>query len=207
MLAYRIEVVDRRAGGQQEPCRFLLFRERDRRNRPGRQCRAASRDEEHDEVVGFCGVDTTNHLFGRGLPARVWHGMAGLSQDDMLRRHGVTVLDDDEALGDRRTERALERRRHRTAGLATTKDEELARKPTRQIDGQTVERAVDEGWDIGGGERRAPDCERGLAGRLKQTCAASVGALPLPSACRRSSENRSGSSCVRARYGRRTTSP
>src|SRR6266850_6714833 len=96
-----------------------------------------------------------------------------------------------------------------------------------QVDTEALEGAIDERGDVAGGEGRPPDvvgvearpgfpgARRALEGlgghlgapHLRQGYEASVSAPLPPGACRRFSENRSGSWCGRARRGRRTTSP
>jgi hypothetical protein len=147
VLADGVQLADGRAGRQEQARDLLLLRERDGRRRSRRQGRPPARDEEEHEVVFAGAARQLEQARGRGDPARVRHGVAGLGELDPWNRHRATILHDDEAARDPVPHRLLGGGRHGGARLAAAEDKDT---PATGIEAQVT---ADQRGHVAGGER------------------------------------------------------
>src|SRR3989441_59175 len=187
MLADRVQLVDGRPGGEQKRGdRLLLFQgHRGRRRRSER--RAPTRDQKYDEVAGTGRTGQLEEPRRGGLAATVGYRMARLRQPDPSGGRGVSVLDDDESVGDAVAQHALDRPRHRPTRFAAAQHEQAPE--TAEVDGSRpgdelgavhAQRATDEGPGGAGGQRGPEDGARRLAGGHTSEGASTAPSEPSP---------------------------
>ena len=160
VLPHRVQLVDVGARGQQQAGHRLLVRERDRGHRRRGQGRAATRDQDQEQVVRAGRLRHRADLTGRPLSARVGYRVAGLHEADAAGGGPVAVLHHDQPVRDCVAERSLGRGGHRPRGLARAHHEHAAGRGETHVG----EGAADQRSDVGGREPGVED----RAGRLAE---------------------------------------